>query len=84
MAYDEYSHFVQSRTALWCPICGAAENKGCTEVKGLRFQGHNGFALGAIRPAAYTQPFETPAFFDVSYARKDKTRVSSGLRGWVN
>ena len=28
MAYDEYSHYAMSRTSLWCPICGAAENKG--------------------------------------------------------
>jgi hypothetical protein len=84
MAWDEYTHFVPTRTSLWCPVCGADENKGCTEVKGLRFSGHNSFALGqVVRPNQYTQPWETPAFLDVYPARKDRPRVSSGLRGWV-
>ena len=85
MAYDEYSHYAMSRTSLWCPVCGAAEGRGCTEVKGLRFSGHNAFALGqVVRPAPTVSNFwETPAFLDRP-ARKDKTRVSSGLRGWVN
>ena len=77
MAYDEYSHYAMSRTSLWCPICGAAEGKGCTDVEGLRFQGHNGFALGAPRPV------QVPTAWEPMQARKDKPRVSSGLRGWV-
>ena len=84
MAYDEFTHYAPNRTSLWCPVCGAAEGRGCTEVKGLRFSGHNAFALGqVVRPI---QP--TPHYYDapIPYfppARKDKPRVSSGLRGWV-
>lgn len=71
------SHLCTNRTSLWCPICGAAEGRGCTQVAGLRFSGHNGFALGAPRPV------QVPAAWEPMSARKDAPRPSSGLRGWV-
>jgi hypothetical protein len=70
------SHYASSRTALWCPICGAKEGQGCTEVKGLRFSSHNSFAV--------SRPVLTPAIWEPTPARKDKPRLSLGLRGWVN
>jgi hypothetical protein len=85
MAYEEFSHYAQNRTSLWCPICGAAEGKGCNEVHGLRFSGHNSFALGQVRQTpSVLHYYDPPAFLDVYPARKDKPRISSGLRGWVN
>ena len=51
------SHYVASRTALWCPICGAKENHGCTPVKGLRFSGHNLSATGQVSRPALTPSF---------------------------
>jgi hypothetical protein len=59
------SHLVTSRTALWCPVCGAKENQGCHEVKGLRFSGHNLYAVGQT-----FQPI-TPSYFDPLPARRD-------------
>ena len=61
MAYDEFTHYAMSRTSLWCPVCGAAEGKGCTEVKGLRFTGHNAFATGNIpRPVVPMECVSAP------------------------
>jgi len=40
------SHYAASRISMWCPICGAAEGKGCTPVEGLRFEEHNRLAVG--------------------------------------
>ena len=71
------SHFCTSRTSLWCPVCGAKEGQGCTAVHGLRFTGHDAYAMGAYRPLA------TPAAWEPMQARKDAPRPSSGLRGWV-
>jgi hypothetical protein len=47
------SHLCTSRTALWCPICGAAAGQGCSPVKGLRFAGHNLYALGQVRTVQF-------------------------------
>lgn len=71
------SHLCTSRTALWCPICGAAEGKGCTPVKGLRFAGHNLSATGYLRP-------EIPAAWEPTVARKDAPRAKWAVKGWVN
>ena len=60
------SHYVASRTALWCPICGAKENHGCTPVKGLRFSGHNLSATGQV-----SRPALTPSFWETTPARRD-------------
>jgi|GEM_PF-3698730 hypothetical protein len=44
------SHYAASRISMWCPVCGAREGQGCTYVEGLRFHGHNNYALGVPRP----------------------------------
>jgi len=72
------SHYVMSRTALWCPICGAKENQGCTPVKGLRFAGHNIYALG--QEVRHTL---TPTYWEPTPARKDAPNTSR-RRLWVN
>ena len=72
------SHYVMSRTALWCPICGAKENQGCTTVKGLRFQGHNLSATGQV-----SRPVLTPSFWETTPARRDVPDAQR-RRLWVN
>ena len=42
------SHLCQSRTQLWCPVCGAAAGKSCTPMGGLRFTGHDNCASGIL------------------------------------
>ena len=54
------SHYVSGRLSLWCPVCGAAEGKGCTPVKGLRFAGHDAYATGNV-----PRPVLTPAFWEI-------------------
>lgn len=79
------SHYVPYRTSLWCPICGASEGKGCTEVKGLRFAGHNASVLGSFRAASPTQNVDTPAYSDFLPARKDAPRPKGWKpTGWMN
>jgi hypothetical protein len=58
MEYDS-SRYVPSRLSLWCPICGAIEGKGCTVVEGLRFSGHNAYALGQVRPVQIPVEWES-------------------------
>jgi hypothetical protein len=72
------SHLCTSRTALWCPICGAAAGQGCTFVKGLRFTGHNIYALGQ----QVRQPL-TPTYWEPTPARKDIPDAQR-RRLWVN
>ncbi len=71
------SHLCQSRTALWCAVCGAAAGQGCTYVKGLRFQGHNIYALGQ----EVRQPL-TPAYYEITPARKDAPSAPR-TRSWI-
>ena len=72
------SHYVTSRVALWCPICGAAAGQGCKPVKGLRFHGHNIYALGQ----EVRQPL-TPAYYEMTPARKDAPNAPR-RRLWAN
>ena len=43
--YEVQTHLVNSRLALWCPVCGAKEGQACTHVKGNRFDAHNEHAV---------------------------------------
>ena len=72
------SHYCTSRTALWCSVCGAKENQGCTPVKGLRFTGHNLYALGQM-----SRPVLTPTYWEPTPARKDIPDAQR-RRLWVN
>ncbi len=64
MDFENTLRYVPNRTSLWCPMCGAKENQGCTEVKGLfslRFASHNAIATGTVNrsvtiPAAWEAP----------------------------
>ena len=60
------SHYVTSRVALWCPICGAAAGQGCKPVKGLRFHGHNIYALGQESRQPSATEFTTEFWKSVS------------------
>lgn len=74
------SHYAPSRIALWCPICGAAEGKGCTEVKGLRFQGHNLCAVGVSKSTV-----QIPTAWEPLPARKDAPRPKGYTpKVWTN
>jgi len=42
------TRYVSGRLALWCPVCGARENKACTPVNGIQFDSHNAYAAGTI------------------------------------
>lgn len=60
----ETNHYVPSRLSLWCPVCGAAESKGCVPVNGedkLRFTSHNAYATGTVRrPPAPVEDVASP------------------------
>jgi hypothetical protein len=58
MEYENSSHYASSRIALWCPVCGAKEGQGCTYVEGLRFHGHNNYAVAAPRPVQVPAAWE--------------------------
>jgi hypothetical protein len=76
MEYENSSHYANSRTALWCPVCGAAEGRGCTEVKGLRFSSHNSFAVSTH--------VLTPSYWEPAPVRKDAPRPKWTPNRWVN
>jgi hypothetical protein len=63
MDHEVSSKYVSSRTAVWCPVCGAAEGKGCIAVKkdSLRLANHNAVAMGTVlRPAPQPWDYEEP------------------------
>ena len=72
------SHYASSRTALWCPVCGAKEGQGCTYVAGLRFHGHNNYALGVPRPTV-----QIPTQWEPTPVRKDAPKRGWTPGGWV-
>ena len=80
------SHYCSSRTALWCPICGAKENQGCKPVDGVRFESHNNYALGTVpRPVITTEPWESPTKWGNGPAPKGKgDRPKWTPKNWVN
>ena len=74
------SHYATSRTALWCPVCGAREGQGCTYIEGLRFHGHNNYTGGTA-----FKPVQVPAAWEPMQARKDAPRPKGWTPGgWTN
>lgn len=80
------SHYASSRTALWCPICGAKEGQGCTAIKGDRFSAHNNAATGNVtRTTTFTRPWETQDFTGRTLDRKDvPNRPKRRPEAWIN
>jgi hypothetical protein len=72
------SHYAPNRMALWCPVCGAREGQGCTYVEGLRFHGHNNYALGVPRPTV-----QIPMQWEPTPVRKDAPKRGWTPGGWV-
>jgi hypothetical protein len=84
------SHYVPNRLSLWCPVCGAAEGKGCIPVKhaGHRMDSHNAYALGTVpRPVIPVEWVTTPERKDsrlnISPARKDAPKKAWTPNGWI-
>jgi hypothetical protein len=73
------SHLCTSRTSLWCPICGAQENRGCTEAKhgGLRIAYHNAVVTGTV-----PRPVITPEKWEPAAVKKDAPKKGWSPKGW--
>jgi hypothetical protein len=78
------SHYVPSRTSLWCPVCGAKENHGCTPhnaTETLRYGSHNNYANGQVpRQTVVIVPQRIP---DIMPARKDAKKPGWTPKGWA-
>ncbi len=82
MEFEVTSRYVPSRLSLWCPVCGAKEGQGCTVVKGNRFDSHNAYAMGTVRPS-HPAP-ENPQHI-IPRAQGHKPRWSAQNKArWVN
>lgn len=86
------SHYATSRTALWCPVCGAKEGQGCTPHNAtitLRYDAHNAVATGTVpRPVIIPPPWgyseqSKDARIPVLPARKDAKKPGWTPKGWA-
>ncbi len=84
------SHYVSSRTSIWCPVCGAPEGNGCrphTATQTLRFRSHDETASGTVPRPIMIHPQWSPMSKDARIpilpARKDAKRPGWTPKGWM-
>ena len=86
MERDDSSRYVQSRTSLWCSVCGAEEHRGCKPVGSLRFKSHDENALGTVpRPVIPVEWVASPISRRDTPVKKEtsRRRPASTPTGWL-